>query len=114
MLIDGGPEGFIKSSKTACEYFNLNCKEEEDMDKCITAKWAKAESEKVLGEKVQKELGKCEVAIRQAVRENKFETTLYFYPHDLTVHVLTENRGFKVNCKHGGQMGNDSIKISWK
>jgi len=80
-----------------------------------TAKWAKAESEKVLGEKVKKEIEKCETAIKIAVRENKFETTLYFYPQDLTVYVLTENRGFKVDCKYGGQMDNgDTMKISWK
>jgi hypothetical protein len=131
MIIDGGPEGFIKTSKTHDEYFGRECKcKKEDMaivldedgangklegmDKCITAKWAKETAEKVLGEKVKVELHKCEEAIRKAVKENKMSTTVYFRVHDLTKHVLVESRGFRVQSKYStSQMDNDSTTISW-
>jgi uridine phosphorylase len=116
MLIDGGPEGMIKTSWTACEYFNCGCgkcvSKQSKMDKKITAQWARETADSVLSKKVEAELEECEKKIEFAVSENKMTTTIYsFYGQPKTVQEL-ESRGFKVK-QHDDQREGSSLTISW-
>jgi len=116
MLIDGGPEGFIQTSWTACEYFNCGCgkciAKQNKMDNKVTAQWARETADKVLSKKVDGELEICEKKIREAVSQNKMTVTIYsFTSESMTVKEL-ESRGFKVK-QHDDQRDGSSLTISW-
>jgi len=104
--MDGGPDGYqligpiSKKSK------------KKDMDKEITAEWARKTADTVLSKKVEAELVECEENIKQAVSENKMTTTIYsFYGHIKTVQEL-ESRGFKIK-QYDDQRDGSSLTISW-
>lgn len=116
MLIDGGPEGFIQTSWTACEYFNCGCgkciAKQNKMDNEVTAQWARETAEKVLIKKVEAELEECEKKIKHAVSENEMTTTIFsFYGQKQTIKEL-ESRGFKVK-QENDQFNGSSLTISW-
>lgn len=117
MLIDGGPEGLIITSWTACEYFNSGCRcakceaKKNTMDKTITAEWARNEANRVIGERVAKELNTCENAIKQAVSKNEMGCYVGIYAHQKTIQELT-SRGFDVK-QHDDQRDGSSVYIKW-
>ena len=77
----------------------------------INAKWARSQSEKILGERVQNELNKCEQAIKNACTRNEFSCWVGLYAHEKTINELS-NRGFKVK-QHDDQRDGSSLQISW-
>jgi len=83
-----------------------------NMNKEITAKWAKETADNVLSKQVEVEVEKCEESIKQAVSENKMTTTVYsFYCHEKTLQELV-SRGFKVTQRDDQREGS-SLTISW-
>jgi hypothetical protein len=117
MLIDGGPEGTIITSLTACEYFNYGCScgkciaKKGKMDKQITADWARQQATAILGERVSKEIETCEQAIKQAVTKNEMSCYVSIYAHQNTIKELT-SRGFEVK-QHSDQREGNSLHIKW-
>lgn len=108
ILIDGGPEGYYCGDGSGIGIKIKTIK----MDTKITAQWARETADTVLSKKVEAELQECEQKIRQAVFENKMNTTIYsFYGHPKTVQEL-ESRGFKVE-QDDDQKEGSSLKISW-
>ena len=81
------------------------------MNEEITAEWARAQSEKVLGAKVQSQLNECFNSIKNAVSQNKTSTYVCIYIESLTEKELIK-RGFKVD-KNSDQRDGDSTCISW-
>lgn len=108
ILIDGGKEGYYRGDGSG---IGINTKSK-NMDKEITAKWARETADSVLGKKVEAELEECEQRIKLAVKENKMSTTIYtFYGQPKTVKEL-ESRGFKVK-QYDSQRDGASLTISW-
>jgi len=81
------------------------------MNEEITAEWARAQSEKVLGAKVQAQLNECFNSIKNAVSQNKTSTYVGIYIESLTENELIK-RGFKID-KISDQRDGDSTCISW-
>ena len=81
------------------------------MDEKITAKWARKQSEEVLGERVKGELSKCENAILAAVKSNATHCNVYIHAHNATL-IELKRRGFKVE-QHNEQRDGAILIISW-
>lgn len=77
----------------------------------INAEWARNQANKVLGDRVQAELAKCESAIKNAANRNEMSCYVGFYAHEKTIQELT-NRGFKVK-QYDDQRDGSSLHISW-
>jgi len=82
------------------------------MDIGITAEWAKKTANEIHGAKVEAQLTKCGVDIRNAVSQNKFETNVSVYADPLTIKEL-ESRGFVVK-QTDDQRDGSYLEISWK
>lgn len=114
MIIDGGPEGFIRTSLTMREYFghDKSIVKEDKMDTKITAQWARETAESNLSDKCQAELKECERHIKDAISQNNMSTTIYgLYGLQRTIKEL-ESRGFKVR-QDNTQIDGSSLTIAW-
>lgn len=80
----------------------------------ITADWAKKTATNVLNAKIQDQINKVLNDIEIAVKNNRFESTIYSDLHELTVKDI-QGRGFKIE-KNGNynQQDGTSYSISWK
>lgn len=81
------------------------------MDSKITAKWARKQSEEVLGQRVKGELTKCENSIISAVKSNATHCNVYIHAHNATLTEL-KRRGFKVE-QHDEQRDGPILIITW-
>ncbi len=84
------------------------------MNKAITAEWARNTAEKILGEKAEEQITKCEHAIKSAVSSNESYCTIGLPLEDRAIREL-EERGFKLSKNQSDhQMDNSYYEISWK
>lgn len=77
----------------------------------ITADWARKTAETQIGVQAQKQLESCLTSIEEAVKKNKFSTTLYFCADKIAIEELAK-RGFKATT-HSDQRDGDSTNITW-
>lgn len=77
----------------------------------ITAKWAREEADKNIGEEVRQQVLQCEEAIKNAVRKNEMATYVYIWAKPRTIKEL-ETNGFKVK-QYDDQREGTYLHISW-
>lgn len=77
----------------------------------ITAAWAKKTAESILGEKINKQIEISLNAIENAVKNNKFSTSVGIYADALVIKELVK-RGFSVK-QYDDQREGCYLNISW-
>lgn len=77
----------------------------------ITAEWAKKTAESILGEKVNKQIEICLNAIEDAVKKNKYYTSVSISADALVIKELIK-RGFSVK-QNNDQRDGSYLNISW-
>ena len=79
----------------------------------INAEWAKEESNKVLSDKVTKQLNECLNSVELALKRDDDSASVTIYAHEKVKQIL-RNRGFKVNQFDGFDQRDPAyITIEW-